>query len=175
MQLNDIEIIKLAEKGMIEPFFPERVQSFGYDMTLSNKFKVFTPAVIGGISFSKVDVLNPSSLTFMEWCSDYCEIPPCSFALGMSIEYFRIPEDILCICLGRSSYARCGIVPNVTPLEPGWEGYVTIEISNPNSVPAIIYANKGISQVIFLRGKRPKNTYQGRYNKQQDIVTSKGV
>jgi dCTP deaminase len=142
--------------GMIEPFVEEQkregvisygLSSYGYDARCADHFKIFT-----NVDSAVVDpkAFNPSS--FVDRCGPVCIIPPNSFALTHTIEYFRIPRDILVICLGKSTYARCGIIVNVTPLEPEWEGQVTIEISNTTPLPAKIYAGEGICQFLFLQG-----------------------
>jgi dCTP deaminase len=149
-----------TEKGMIEPFADGQTKrlesdlpvisyglsSYGYDLRVSREFKVFTNVfntVVDPKSF------DPRSLVDIE--TDVCIIPPNSFALARSVEYFRIPRDVLTICLGKSTYARCGIIVNVTPFEPEWEGHVTLEISNTTPLPAKIYANEGLAQVVFFR------------------------
>jgi dCTP deaminase len=145
--------------GMIEPFVEEQkregvisygLSSYGYDARCADHFKIFT-----NVDSAVVDpkAFNPSS--FVDRCGPVCIIPPNSFALTHTIEYFRIPRDILVICLGKSTYARCGIIVNVTPLEPEWEGQVTIEISNTTPLPAKIYAGEGICQFLFLQGASP--------------------
>lgn len=150
---SDKWIVAQAAKGLIEPFAPESprgvisygVSSYGYDMRVADEFKVFTNV------FSAV--VDPKSFTdqsFVDMKSDICIIPPNSFALARSFEYFRIPRDILCLVIGKSTYARAGIIVNVTPLEPEWQGYVTIEISNTTPLPVKIYANEGIAQVLFM-------------------------
>ncbi len=166
------------ECGMIEPFVEGQVRegvisyglsSYGYDMRVADEFKVFT-----NVFNVVVDPKNFSSQSFVDIRHSYCDIPPNSFALARSVEYFRIPRQILCIVMGKSSYARCGIVVNVTPLEPGWEGYVTIEISNTTPLPARIYANEGIGQVIFLESNEEcEISYadkKGKYQQQHGIV-----
>ena len=148
-----------SEKGMIEPFEPgqikeangERVVSFGtssygYDIRCSGEFKIFT-----NINSTIVDPKNFDSDSFIDFQGDVCIIPPNSFALARTVEYFRIPRDVLTICLGKSTYARCGIIVNVTPFEPEWEGFVTLEFSNTTPLPAKIYANEGVAQVIFSK------------------------
>lgn len=145
--------------GMIEPFVDEQVRyneeqkvisyglsSYGYDLRVANEFKIFT-----NINNSLIDPKNFQDDAFVHIEGDYCIVPPNSFALARSVEYFRIPRDILTICLGKSTYARCGIIVNVTPFEPEWEGYVTLEISNTTPLPAKIYANEGLAQVIFYQ------------------------
>lgn len=154
---NDRWIREMASKGMIEPFSEDQVRegvisfgvsSYGYDMRIADEFKIFT-----NINNTIVDPKNFDPKSFVDFKGEVCIIPPNSFALGYSVEYFRIPRDVLVICLGKSTYARCGIVVNVTPLEPEWEGHVTIEISNTTPLPAKIYANEGIAQLLFLGGE----------------------
>ena len=154
MVKNDRWIKDMAKKGMIAPFAENQVKggvisygvgSYGYDMRISDEFKIFTDA-----NTSIVDPKKFDSRSFVDFKGDVCIIPPNSFALATSLEYFKIPRETIVICLGKSTYARCGIVINVTPLEPEWEGYVTIEISNTTPLPAKIYANEGIAQIIFL-------------------------
>ena len=148
-------IRKMAqEQGMIEPFTENLkrdgvisygLSSYGYDLRITDEFKVFT-----NVYSAVVDPKNFSSNSFVDIKTDVAIIPPNSFALARSVEYFRIPRKVLCVCLGKSTYARTGIVVNVTPFEPGWEGHVTIEISNTTPLPAKIYANEGIAQVLFF-------------------------
>lgn len=154
---NDRWIREMASKGMIEPFSEDQVRegvisfgvsSYGYDMRIADEFKIFT-----NINNTIVDPKSFDPRSFVDFKGEVCIIPPNSFALGYSVEYFRIPRDVLVICLGKSTYARCGIVVNVTPLEPEWEGHVTIEISNTTPLPAKIYANEGIAQLLFLSGE----------------------
>lgn len=157
---EDLWIQKMAEETkMIEPFVGNQVRfsesgkkmvsyglsSYGYDIRVSREFKVFT-----NVYNSIVDPKNFTEDAFVDIIADECIIPPNSFALARSIEYFRIPRNVLTICLGKSTYARCGIIVNVTPFEPEWEGHVTIEISNTTPLPAKIYANEGIAQVLFF-------------------------
>lgn len=155
MVKNDRWIKEMALKGMIEPFNKKQVRkgvisygvsSYGYDMRIGDEFKIFT-----NINNTVVDPKNFDPKSFVDYKGDVCIIPPNSFVLASSLEYFRIPRDVLVICLGKSTYARCGLVVNVTPLEPEWEGHVTIEISNTTPLPAKIYANEGIAQLIFLQ------------------------
>jgi dCTP deaminase len=147
-----------SEHGMIEPFEPGQIKhangrsivsygtsSYGYGIRCSDEFKLFT-----NINSAIVDPKNFDSNSFVDVKSDVCLIPPNSFALARTVEYFRIPRNILTICLGKSTYARCGIIVNVTPFEPEWEGYVTLEFSNTTPLPAKIYANEGVAQVIFF-------------------------
>jgi dCTP deaminase len=146
------------EKGMIEPFEPGQVRevageriisygtsSYGYDVRCSSEFKIFT-----NINSSIVDPKHFDERSFVDVQGEVCIIPPNSFALARTVEYFRIPRDVLTICLGKSTYARCGIIVNVTPLEPEWEGHVTLEFSNTTPLPARIYANEGVAQFVFL-------------------------
>ncbi|MCT6879252.1 MAG: dCTP deaminase [Commensalibacter sp.] len=167
------------EKGMIEPFAEKQnregvisygVSSYGYDARVANEFKIFTD-----VDNAIVDPKNFKSESFVTRNTDVCIIPPNSFALARTVEYFRIPRDILVICLGKSTYARCGIIVNVTPLEPEWEGQVTIEISNTTPLPARIYANEGICQLLFLQGSEPcEISYadkRGKYMKQMGVAT----
>jgi len=148
------------EKGMIEPFESGQVRSvdgtpivsygtssYGYDVRCADEFKVFT-----NINSAVVDPKAFSEASFVDIKSDVCIIPPNSFALARTVEYFRIPRDVLTICLGKSTYARCGIIVNVTPLEPEWEGHVTLEFSNTTPLPAKIYANEGVAQMLFIGG-----------------------
>lgn len=147
------------DHNMIEPFEDRQVRnndqgkaisygtsSYGYDVRCANEFKIFTNTYS-----AIVDPKNFDSRSFVEIVADTCIIPPNSFALARTVEYFRIPRDVLTICLGKSTYARCGIIVNVTPLEPQWEGHVTLEFSNTTNSPAVIYANEGVAQMLFLR------------------------
>ena len=180
--LSDRWIKKMAlEKKMIDPFVSEQkgfknisygLSSFGYDARVSNEFRIFTD-----VDSAIVDPKNFQSNSFVSRKVDECIIPPNSFALASTVEYFKIPNDILVICLGKSTYARCGIIVNVTPLEPGWEGHVTLEFSNTTPLPAKIYANEGAAQFIFLQGnERPEVTYEqrnGKYMKQAGVTLPK--
>jgi dCTP deaminase len=175
-------IKKMAlEHGMIEPFVDTQVRqgvisygvsSYGYDVRVANEFKIFT-----NVYSAIVDPKNFSSQSMIDFNGDVCIIPPNSFALARTIEYFRIPRNVLTICLGKSTYARCGIIVNVTPFEPEWEGYVTLEISNTTPLPAKIYANEGLAQVIFFEADEECGiSYadkKGKYQKQQSIVLPK--
>jgi len=169
------------EHRMIEPFVERQaragvvsygVSSYGYDIRVADEFKVFT-----NIYNTLVDPKNFDPKSFVDIKADVCIIPPNSFALARTIEYFRIPRDILTICLGKSTYARCGIIVNVTPFEPEWEGHVTIEISNTTPLPAKIYANEGIAQVLFFQGDEPcEVSYkdkQGKYQAQRGVTLPK--
>lgn len=167
--------------GMIEPFVPEQnrinngnrcisfgVSSYGYDVRCADEFKIFT-----NINSSIVDPKAFDEKSFVDLKSDVCIIPPNSFALAHTVEYFRIPRNVLTICLGKSTYARCGIIVNVTPLEPEWEGHITLEFSNTTPLPAKIYANEGVAQVIFLEGAPCKVSYkdrQGKYQGQRGVT-----
>ncbi len=179
---SDSWIIKMArEHRMIEPFEDNQIRegsisygvsSYGYDIRVANEFKIFTnvhSAVVDPKSF------NPASM--VDFVGDVCIIPPNSFALARTVEYFRIPRSVLTICLGKSTYARCGIIVNVTPFEPEWEGYVTLEISNTTPLPAKIYANEGISQVLFFEADEECTiSYadrKGKYQHQQRIELPK--
>lgn len=168
----------MASKGMIEPFNENQVRSgvisygvssYGYDMRIAEEFKIFT-----NINNTIVDPKDFDPKSFVEFKGDTCIIPPHSFVLGYSVEYYRIPRDVLVICLGKSTYARCGLVVNVTPLEPEWEGHVTIEISNTTPLPAKVYANEGIAQLIFLQGSEVCETSyadkSGKYQAQKGIT-----
>ena len=175
MPLPDYEIAKLAQTGMIEPFNSKRLNSFGYDITLGNKFMI-PEFIICGIP---VDPMKfDASLMVKKEHKQFCLVKPNSYILGCSLEYFKIPNDILGICIGRSSYARCGININITPLEPGWEGNITVEIISNNYLPVKVYVNKGIAQIIFFRGELPNKNYVakgGRYQGQTEVTLPKGV
>ena len=169
--LSDRWIKKMSKtKGMIRPFVDKQnrkgkvsfgLSSYGYDARVSNEFKIFTN-VNSGIVDPKIFKKD----SFVTKRSKECIIPPNSFALARTVEYFKIPKNVLVICLGKSTYARCGIIVNVTPLEPGWEGYVTLEFSNTTPLPAKIYANEGVAQFIFLKGnEKPEVTYADRNGK----------
>ncbi len=169
---------KSLKDKMIEPFCEEQVgknvvsygvSSYGYDIRVGNEFKIFT-----NVSSSVVDPKNFDDKNVVDFVGDTCLVPPNSFALARTVEYFRIPDNVLAICLGKSTYARCGIIVNVTPFEPGFEGHITIEISNTTPLPAKIYANEGIAQVLFFEGdEQCKTTYadkNGKYQKQRGIT-----
>ncbi len=169
--------------GMIEPFVEEQVRydaegnklisyglsSYGYDLRVSDEFMVFT-----NVHNCVIDPKNFNHNSFVSMKVNQCIVPPNSFALARSVEYFRIPEDVLAICVGKSTYARCGIIVNVTPFEPGWEGYVTLEISNTTPLPAIIHANEGLAQVVFYKGSEACLTSYsdrgGKYMRQRGIT-----
>ena len=166
------------EHQMNEPFVDDQVRhgvisygvsSYGYDVRVGDEFKVFT-----NVYNTVVDPKNFDPKSFVDIKADQCVIPPNSFALASTIEYFRIPRDVLTICLGKSTYARCGIIVNVTPFEPEWEGHVTIEISNTTPLPAKIYANEGIAQVLFFQSDEPcARSYKdkkGKYQAQRGVT-----
>ena len=179
---SDTWIKRMAlEHKMIEPFVDEQmrsgvisygVSSYGYDIRVADEFKVFT-----NIYNTVVDPKNFDPKSFVDIKADVCIIPPNSFALARTIEYFRIPRDILTVCLGKSTYARCGIIVNVTPFEPEWEGHVTIEISNTTPLPAKIYANEGIAQVLFFQSDEPcavsYKDKKGKYQAQRGVTLPK--
>ena len=197
MILNDIQIFDLAENGMITPFEHRQIRevdaalviggtkkrkvisyglsSFGYDCRINNTFRLFKPTIHGSI----VDPKNMDEDT-LEHCIglpiEGVLIPPHSYILGSSLEYFKIPPRIMCIVLGKSTYARCGIIVNVTPLEPGWEGNITIEISNSSPLPAKIYPGEGIAQILFFEGDKPNINYadkKGKYQGQKGVTIAK--
>jgi dCTP deaminase len=167
-----------VEKGMIKPFEDRQVRkggisyglsSYGYDIRIADEFKIFT-----NINTTIVDPKSFDPRSFVDVQGEVAVIPPNSFALGRSVEYFKIPRNVLTLCVGKSTYARCGIITNVTPFEPEWEGYVTLEISNTTPLPAKIYANEGIAQVLFFESDEACETSyadrQGKYQGQQGIV-----
>jgi dCTP deaminase len=170
------------ERKMIEPFIDRNVgkgeavsfglSSYGYDLRVADEYKIFHNALN-----SVIDPKEISSDSFVDFQGEVCIIPPNSFALARSVEYFRIPENVLAICVGKSTYARCGIITNVTPLEPGWEGYVTLEISNTTPLPAKIYSNEGLCQILFLESDEScEVSYghkQGKYQGQTGITLPK--
>ncbi len=180
--LSDKWIKEMAKTNdMISPFENKQIRgnkisyglsSFGYDARVSNEFKIFT-----NINSEIVDPKNFKQNNFISKKGDECIIPPNSFVLSSTVEYFRIPNDVMVICLGKSTYARCGIIVNVTPLEPSWEGNVTLEFSNSTPLPAKIYANEGAAQFIFLKGnEKPDITYadrNGKYMKQSGVTLPK--
>jgi dCTP deaminase len=176
--LSDKNIRKLAiEEGMISPFEDKQVRegkisyglsSYGYDARVSEEFKIFT-----NVNSEIVDPKNFKSTNFVTKNGTECIIPPNSFALARTVEYFKIPRDVLVICLGKSTYARCGIIVNVTPLEPEWEGHVTLEFSNTTPLPAKVYANEGACQFLFFKGDAPPDvSYKDRSGK---YMGQKGV
>lgn len=178
--LNDIEIAELAGQGMIMPFLPEKIRQvdgesvisfglghFGYDIRVANEFQVFAPPYhLQGL----VDPKCVDRSLLHTHVGDFCIIPPNSFALARSLEYFAMPRNVLGICLGKSTYARQGVITNFTPFEPGWEGIVTIEISNSTPLPVKVYANEGIAQVLFFEGPQPNVAYSGGYQGQTGIT-----
>jgi dCTP deaminase len=171
-------IEKMAtEQRMIEPFVADQVRdgvisygvsSYGYDIRVADEFKIFT-----NVYSAVVDPKDFDPASMVDFKGEVCIIPPNSFVLARTVEYFRIPRDVLTICVGKSTYARCGIIVNVTPFEPEWEGFVTLEISNTTPLPAKIYANEGIAQVLFFQSDEPcRISYadkKGKYQKQQQI------
>jgi dCTP deaminase len=172
---------KARNDGMIDPFVDRQTRngvisfglsSYGYDARVSKEFKIFT-----NVDNALVDPKQFSDKSFVERETDVCIIPPNSFVLARTVEYFRIPRDILVICLGKSTYARCGIIVNVTPLEPEWEGHVTLEFSNTTPLPAKVYANEGACQFLFLKGEgEPEVSYrdrQGKYMGQRGVTLPK--
>ncbi len=167
-----------TSQGMIEPFVEKQIRtdvisyglsSYGYDMRVADEFRIFHNALS--------PVVDPKAFderSFVEYEGDVCLIPPNSFALARSVEYFRIPRNVLTLCVGKSTYARCGIITNVTPFEPEWEGFVTLEISNTTPLPARIYANEGIAQVLFFESDEPcevsYNDKKGKYQAQRGVT-----
>ena len=182
---SDKWIRRMAAQGMIEPFEPGQVKeangkrivsygtsSYGYDIRCSEEFKIFT-----NINSTIVDPKEFDAKSFVDFRGPVCIIPPNSFALARTIEYFRIPRNVLTICLGKSTYARCGIIVNVTPLEPEWEGHVTLEFSNTTPLPAKIYANEGVAQMLFFESDEVCETsYRdrgGKYQGQKGVTLPK--
>jgi len=177
--MNDAGIRRMArEQRMIEPFVDDQVRdgvisfglsSYGYDVRVTDEFKIFT-----NVHSAVVDPKHFNPDSFVDFKGEECIIPPNSFVLARTIEYFRIPRNVLTICIGKSTYARCGLIVNVTPFEPEWEGYVTLEISNTTPLPARIYANEGIAQVLFFEADEIcEISYadrKGKYQAQLDIV-----
>lgn len=177
---SDKWIREMSQKNrMIEPFVDRNVgkgealsfglSSYGYDLRVADEYKIFHNALNTIIDPKKID-----SDSFLDFKGQVCIIPPNSFALARSVEYFRIPDNVLAVCVGKSTYARCGIITNVTPFEPGWEGYVTLEISNTTPLPAKIYSDEGLCQVLFFEGDEAcEVSYahkQGKYQNQQGIT-----
>ena len=183
---SDKWIRRMAADGMIEPFESGQVRtgyaderlisygtsSYGYDVRCSDHFKIFT-----NINSAVVDPKDFSENSFVDFTGDVCIIPPNSFALAHTVEYFRIPRNVLTVCLGKSTYARCGIIVNVTPLEPEWEGHVTLEFSNTTPLPAKVYANEGVAQVIFFESDEEcQVSYKdrgGKYQSQTGVTLPK--
>jgi len=171
----------VKEYGMIDPYEQKQIKdnsvsygvsSYGYDIRIADEFKIFT-----NINSTVVDPKNFDPKNFIDFKGDVAIIPPNSFALGRSVEYFRIPRNVMTICVGKSTYARCGIITNVTPFEPEWEGYVTLEISNTTPLPAKIYANEGIAQVLFFESDEDclvsYGDKKGKYQGQKGITLPK--
>jgi dCTP deaminase len=169
------------EHDMISPFNEKQVRegvisyglsSYGYDLRVADEFKIFT-----NVNNAIVDPKKFDETSFVDIHKDVCIVPPNSFALARSVEYFKIPRDVLTICVGKSTYARCGIIVNVTPFEPEWEGFVTLEISNTTPLPAKIYANEGLCQILFFQSDEPCETSykdkKGKYQGQKGIVLPK--
>ena len=179
---SDRWIRKMAlEQDMINPFHEKQMRegvisyglsSYGYDLRVADEFKIFT-----NVNNAVVDPKNFSASSFVDVQTDICIVPPNSFALARSVEYFKIPRDVLTICVGKSTYARCGIIVNVTPFEPEWEGFVTLEISNTTPLPARIYANEGLCQILFFQSDEPcEISYKdkkGKYQGQKGIMLPK--
>lgn len=183
---HDAWIIEKAREGMITPFSEKQVSSdskgnrlisygvssYGYDVMCATEFKVFT-----NVNSVVVDPKDFKEDSFVSVDTDVCILPPNSFALARTVERFKIPDDVLVVCLGKSTYARCGIIVNVTPLEPGWEGHVTLEFSNTTPLPAKIYANEGVAQLLFFQGdERCSVSYKdkgGKYQNQSGITLPK--
>ena len=182
---SDRWIRRMAADGMIEPFEPGQIRysgtekvisygtsSYGYDVRCAPRFKVFT-----NIYSATVDPKAFDERSFVDVDGDVCVVPPNSFVLASTVEYFRIPADVLTICVGKSTYARCGIIVNVTPLEPEWEGHVTLEFSNTTNLPAKIYANEGVAQLLFFQSDEPcEVTYKdrgGKYQGQRGVTLPK--
>jgi dCTP deaminase len=172
---------KAQNNRMIEPFVEDQVRdgvisygvsSYGYDIRVADEFKIFT-----NVYSAVVDPKRFDNASMVDFKGEICIIPPNSFALARTVEYFRIPRNVLTICVGKSTYARCGIIVNVTPFEPEWEGYVTLEISNTTPLPARIYANEGIAQVLFFEADEEclisYADKKGKYQKQKEIVLPK--
>jgi dCTP deaminase len=180
--MSDIWIREMSKtRAMIEPFVEKQTRegvisyglsSYGYDARVGREFKIFT-----NVDSAVVDPKAFSPQSFVDRETDVCIVPPNSFALATTVEYFRIPRDVLVICLGKSTYARCGIIVNVTPLEPEWEGHVTIEISNTTPLPARIYANEGVCQFLFFKGDQVCETSyadrSGKYMRQKGVTLPK--
>ena len=171
----------MAKKGMIKPFADKQhgkgmisygVSSYGYDARIDRQYKIAT-----NINTTIIDPKNMDPKSFVDFDGDVCIIPPHSFVLAKTMEYFKIPREVLVVCVGKSTYARCGLIVNVTPLEPEWEGYVTMEISNTTDLPAKVYSNEGIAQFLFFGGDEVcEESYadkKGKYQKQKGIVMAK--
>lgn len=162
--------VKKNDKG--EAILSYGLSSFGYDIRCGNKFKIFT-----NIHSTVIDPKNFDTKSFVDYEGDVCIIPPNSFVLAYSVERIRVPRDVLVVCIGKSTYARCGIIVNVTPLEPEWEGHITLEFSNTTTLPVKLYANEGCAQLLFFQGKKCRTSYadrSGKYqNQQSEIVLPK--
>ena len=171
----------VLEHEMISPFVEDQVRediisyglsSYGYDVRIANEFKIFT-----NLNSTIVDPKNFDPKSFVDFTGDMCIIPPNSFALGRTVEYFKIPRNVMTLCVGKSTYARCGIITNVTPLEPGWQGHITLEISNTTPLPAKIYAGEGIAQILFFESDEQCETSyadkKGKYQSQTGVTLPK--
>jgi dCTP deaminase len=179
--IADSRIKELAQRGMIYPCYDENVpgklsrgiSSYGYDITLGNEFRVFKRQPYGGV----IDPKNFDPLNLQTIIADECIIPPNSFALAYSVESFKIPRDVIAIVIGKSTYARCGLIANITALEPEWEGQVTLELSNTTPIPLKVYAFEGIAQAIFLRGENVCHVSyadkKGKYQKQTGVTLAR--
>lgn len=172
MSLEQQMIVPFEEKQVRQGVISFGLSSYGYDVRIADEFKIFTN-VYGAV----VDPKGFDPKSFVDFKGEVCLIPPNSFALGRTVEYFRIPRKVMTICVGKSTYARCGIITNVTPLEPGWEGHVTLEISNTTPLPAKIYANEGIAQILFFESDEDcMVSYadkKGKYQAQQGVTLPK--
>ncbi len=172
MALNQGMISPFEEKQRRDRVISYGVSSYGYDVRIADEFKIFT-----NVFNSVVDPKNFDPKSFVDFRGEVCVIPPNSFALGRTVEYFKIPRNVMTICVGKSTYARCGIITNVTPLEPGWEGHVTLEISNTTPLPARIYANEGIAQILFFESDEEclisYADKQGKYQAQRGVTLPK--
>ena len=171
----------VLEHEMISPFVEDQVRediisyglsSYGYDVRIANEFKIFT-----NLNSTIVDPKNFDPKSFVDFTGDMCIIPPNSFALGRTVEYFKMPRNVMTLCVGKSTYARCGIITNVTPLEPGWQGHITLEISNTTPLPAKIYAGEGIAQILFFESDEQCETSyadkKGKYQSQTGVTLPK--
>jgi dCTP deaminase len=172
MALGQQMIAPFEEKQIRQNVISYGLSSYGYDVRIADEFKIFT-----NVFSAIVDPKNFDSKSFVDFTGEVCIIPPNSFALGRTVEYFRIPRKVMTICVGKSTYARCGIITNVTPLEPGWEGHVTLEISNTTPLPAKIYANEGIAQILFFESDEEcvvsYADKKGKYQAQQGVTLPK--
>ena len=172
MALQNDMINPFSEKQVAKNVISYGLSSYGYDLRVADEFKIFT-----NVNCAIVDPKNFDERSFVSIRSDCAIVPPNSFALARSVEYFKIPRDVLTVCVGKSTYARCGIIVNVTPLEPGWEGHVTLEFSNTTPLPAKVYANEGACQFLFLQGNEPCETSYadkaGKYMRQRGVALPK--